>query len=233
MASCPTRSSTPVSPRLRQRLAALQYGAGRRRQVTVLFADVSGFTAMSERLDAEQVADTMNSLWARLDQVIRIHGGRIDKHIGDAVMAMWGADGAREDDPEQALRAALALQGELAAFRDVNRLAVHMRVGVNTGPVLLGNVATTSEFTAIGDAVNVASRLEHAAPLDGVLTSHDTYQHVRGVFDVHELDPVVLRGKTDAVRVYVVERAKERAFRVADAAGWKVSRPRPSGGDPS
>ena len=90
-----------------------------------------------------------------------------------------------------------------------------MRVGVNTGPVLLGNVATTTEFTAIGDAVNVASRLEHPAPLDGVLTSHDTYRHVRGVFDVHELEPVVLRGKTEPFRVYVVERAKERAFRVA------------------
>jgi tetratricopeptide (TPR) repeat protein len=90
-----------------------------------------------------------------------------------------------------------------------------MRVGVNTGPVLLGPVAGTVEFTAMGDTVNVASRLEHAAPIGGVLISHGTYRHVRGVFDVHELEPVMLKGKSEPVRVYVVERAKERAFRVA------------------
>ena len=209
------RSSTRVCSALRQQLATISENVHRRRQVTIVFADVSGFTAMSERLDAEQVADVMNSLWARLDHVIRDHGGRIDKHIGDAVMSMWGADGAREDGPEQAVRAALVLQRELAAFREGHGLTLRMRIGINTGPVLLGGVATTSEFTAIGDAVNVASRLEHAAPVDGVLISHDTYRHVRGVFDVRELNPLVLRGKTDPVRAYVVERVKERAFRVA------------------
>ena len=108
-----------------------------------------------------------------------------------------------------------------------------MRVGVNTGPVLLGNVATTTEFTAIGDAVNVASRLEHAAPLDGVLTSHDTYRHVRGVFDVHELDPV----RAHAARPTRCGSTSLSGPRSEPfgwlPAGWKVSRPRPSGGDPS
>ena len=200
---------------LQRQLAALEETAERRRQVTILFADVSGFTTMSERLDAEELARVMNDLWAGLDGVIRRFGGRIDKHIGDAVMAVWGADGAREDDPEQSLRAALAMQEELALLRDVGGLELQMRVGVNTGPVLLGPVATTTEFTAMGDAVNVASRLEHAAPIGGVLVSHGTYRHVRGVFDVHELEPVRLKGKSVPVRVYVVERAKERAFRVA------------------
>src|SRR5262245_49821432 len=172
---------------LRAQLAGLQETVPRRRQVTILFADVSGFTAMSEEWDAERVAQVMNGLWNRLDEVIRLHGGGIDKHIGDAVMAMWGAAAAREDDPERALRAALGLQAELRRFREQHGLGLQLRVGVNTGPVLLGNVATTAEFTAIGDAVNVASRLEHAAPLDGVLTSHDTYRHVRGVFDVEAL----------------------------------------------
>jgi class 3 adenylate cyclase/tetratricopeptide (TPR) repeat protein len=200
---------------LRRELATLQDTAQRRRQVTILFADVSGFTAMSARRDAEVVAQVMNDLWAALDAVVRQFGGRIDKHIGDALMAMWGADEAREDDPEQALRAALALQHELTVVREKRQIELRMRVGVNTGPVLLGPVASTTEFTAIGDAVNVASRLEHAAPIGGVLISHDTYRHVRGVFDVHELEPIMLKGKSEPTRVYVVERAKERAFRVA------------------
>jgi class 3 adenylate cyclase len=200
---------------LRHQLAAVQESTPRRRQSTILFADISGFTAMAERLDAEEVATLMNMLWSALDRVIRDHGGRIDKHIGDAVMAMWGAEVTREDDPEQALRAGLGLQEALAVFRAEHHVMLQMRVGVNTGPVLVGNVATTTEFTAIGDAVNVASRLEHAAPVGSVLTSHETYRHVRGVFDVQELERAVLRGRTEPMRVYIVERAKERAFRVA------------------
>ncbi len=200
---------------LRQQLAAMRDGDQRRRLVSILFADVTGFTEMSARLDAEHVAEVMNELWSALDRVIADHGGRIDKHIGDAVMAMWGAAGAREDDPEQAVRAALAMQDELETRRVAYGAVVRMRVGVNTGPVLLGDVGTTSEFTAIGDAVNIASRLEHLAPVDGVLISHDTYRHVRGVFDVHGLGPISLRGRVEPVRVYAVERAKERAFRVA------------------
>ena len=95
---------------LRRQLATLDAAAPRRRQVTVLFADVSGFTAMSERMDAELVSAMMNDIWARLDLVVTEHGGRIDKHIGDAVMAVWGAEGTQEDDPERAVRAGLALQ---------------------------------------------------------------------------------------------------------------------------
>jgi len=86
----------------------------RRKLLTVIFADVSGFTAMSEARDAEEVRELMNRLWARLDAVLQAHGARIDKHIGDAVMALFGADAAREDDPERAVRAALALQDALA-----------------------------------------------------------------------------------------------------------------------
>jgi len=187
----------------------------RRRQVTVLFADVSGFTAMSGRLDAEDVATVMNALWTRLDAIVHAFGGRIDKHIGDALMALWGVEHGREDDPERAVRAALALQEELATVRDSQRHELTMRVGVNTGPVLLGAVASTTEFTAMGDTVNVASRLEQAAPVGDVLISHDTYRHIRGVFDVQTREPLTVKGKAEPLRTYVVLRAKPRAFRVA------------------
>src|SRR5438128_7235541 len=87
-----------------------RFVTGERKQVTVLFADFSGFTAFSDKLDAEEVRDYMVSVWDRLDSVLQAHGGTIEKHIGDAIMAVFGAKQAREEDPEQAVRAALAMQ---------------------------------------------------------------------------------------------------------------------------
>ena len=89
-----------------------------------------------------------------------------------------------------------------------------MRVGINTGPAHLGTVGASAEYTAMGDTVNVASRVQSLAPLGGVLVTHDTYRHVRGVFDVEELEPATVKGKEEPIRVYVVRRAKPRAFRM-------------------
>ncbi len=214
---------------LREKLASLEAQAqapappsDQRKQVTVLFADVSGFTAMSEMMDAEEVLETMNALWARLDAAILEVGGKIDKHIGDAVMALFGTPVAHEDDPERAIRAALQMQIELGRFRppptvlapDRPAPTLRMRIGINTGPVLLGLVGTTTEYTAMGDAVNVASRLEHAAPIGGILISHDTYRHVTGIFDVDTLEPITVKGKTDPIQVYVVRGERQRQFRM-------------------
>ena len=203
---------------LREQLAALEAetrAEQQRKQVTVLFADVSGFTALSERMDAEDVAEVMNTLWAQVDRAIADGGGHIDKHIGDAVMALWGVDAAREDDAERAVRAALAMQAAVESFRATQSAPLTMRIGLNTGPVLLGQVGSTAEFTAIGDTVNLASRLEHAAAVGSVLISHDTYRHVRGVFDVQPREPLAVKGKAEPVQTYVVLRPKARAFRMA------------------
>jgi class 3 adenylate cyclase/tetratricopeptide (TPR) repeat protein len=186
--------------------------AERRRQVTVLFADVSGFTALSSQLDPEAVARVMNDLWSALDAIVRDHGGHVDKHIGDAVMAVWGMTASGEDDPERAVRAGLAMQHEVLGRRSRQQLT--MRVGISTGPAHIGAVGASTEITAIGDAVNVASRVQAVAPLGGVLVTHDTYRHIRGVFDVQPLDPVAVKGKDEPIRIYVVQRAKERAFRM-------------------
>jgi class 3 adenylate cyclase len=201
---------------LREKLAALDQtdSSEQRKLVTILFADVSGFTAMSESMDAEEVRDTMNSLWSKLDAAILCHGGRVDKHIGDALMAIFGVPAAKEDDPERAVRAALELQKELEAFAKSAGRELKMRVGVNTGTALLGAVGSNSEFTAMGDAVNLASRLEHAAPIGGVLISHDLYLHVRGIFDVEPQEPIQVKGKKDPVQTYIVKRAKPRSFRL-------------------
>lgn len=200
---------------VRQKIALAQMQENeQRKQVTVLFADIVGFTAMAQSLDAEDVTTLMNALWQRLDSAIVSHGGAIDKHIGDAVMAVWGAQTVREDDPEQAIRAALAMQAELRAFAETQHQPLQMRIGVNTGPVLLGPVGTLSEYTAMGDTVNIASRLQHNAPVGGIIISHDTYRQVRGVFDLQAQAPLTVKGKIEPIQVYVVTQAKPRAFRL-------------------
>ena len=203
---------------LRAKLVALQAAAQpeqQRKLATVLFADVSGFTTLSETMDAEVLAEILNDLWALVDKAVTDHGGRVDKHIGDAVMALWGAEAAREDDPERAVRGALAMQAAIAAFCQSHNVPMAMRVGVNTGPVLLGWVGSAGEYTAMGDAVNLAKRLESAAPVGEILISYDTYRHVRGIFDVAALEPIQVKGKAEPVQTYLVRQAKPRAFRMA------------------
>jgi len=184
----------------------------RRKLVTVLFADVSDFTAFSENRDAEDVANLVNRLWARADWIIQEYGGRIDKHIGDAVMALWGTETAREDDAERAVRAALQIQ---EMFKDgVGPLAIPLKVGINSGQVLLSAMGTQGEFTAMGDTVNTASRLVHSANGGDVLISHNTYQLVRGVFDVQKQTPLMVKGKTEPLQTYVIQHLRPRAFRI-------------------
>ena len=197
-----------------ERRSAQQEGGNqtRRKLVTVLFADVSDFTAFSENRDAEDVANLVNHLWIRADWIIQEYGGRIDKHIGDAVMALWGTETAREDDAERAVRAALRIQ---EVFKDgIGSLPIRLKVGINSGQVVLSAIGTQGEFTAMGDTVNTASRLVHAANGGDVLISHNTYQLVRGLFDVHKQTPLMVKGKTEPLQTYVVQRIKPRAFRI-------------------
>jgi predicted ATPase/class 3 adenylate cyclase len=187
-------------------------GQARRKLVTVLFADVSGFTAYSENKDAEDVANFVNRLWLRADRIIQEHGGRIDKHIGDAVMALWGTDTAREDDAERAVRAALKMQ---EMFKEsAGQLPIRLKVGINSGQVLLSAIGTQGEYTAMGDTVNTASRLVSTAEADEVRITHDTYDLVRGIFDVQKQEPIFVKGKMEALQTYVIQRVRPRAFRL-------------------
>jgi class 3 adenylate cyclase/tetratricopeptide (TPR) repeat protein len=202
-----------------ERLAALRLAgqpapAGQRKQLTILFADVPGYTQFSENRDAEEVGDTMHALWQRLDIIVEAHNGRIDKHMGDGLMALWGTAEAREDDPEQAIRAALAMQAAVSEPTAPAAVPLSLRIGIHTGPALLSHMGLTGEYTAVGDSVNLASRLEHAAPAGGILISHDSYRLVRGIFDVEQRPPLVVRGKRKPVQTYLVRAAKPRAFRM-------------------
>ena len=199
------------------------------KQVTILFADIGGLAARAETLDAEEMGELMDALWRRVDAAVMDNGGRVDRRMGDQLMALWGERVAREDDPAHAVRAALALCRTVAEFvaenlnepvaRDVEAKSDDdagglVRVGVNTGAVLLSTAGSGGGLTATGAAVNVARRLGQAAPACGVLVSHDTYRHVRGLFDVRETELASVRGAGEPVRAYLVEREKPRAFRL-------------------
>ncbi len=178
---------------------------GETRQVTVLFADISGFTALAERLGPEELHESMRTVWDLIAADIRANGGIIEKYIGDAVVAAFGAVG---DDtgahPEDAQRAALAV---LAALERANEQIVQrterrlaLRVGVNTGIAVTGAIGDReSEFGVLGDAVNVAARLEQAAEPGEVLVGDATYRRTPGLFSYEPHPPIVARGKTAPV----------------------------------
>ncbi|MEW6716509.1 MAG: adenylate/guanylate cyclase domain-containing protein [Chloroflexota bacterium] len=180
-----------------------------RRLVTVLFADLQGFTTLADHLDYETVGDMIREVWFELDQVIEAHRGYIDKHMGDAFMVIWGAPHAREDDAERAVSASLAIQDALKKYKSKTPRAeaqqLMLRVGVNTGPVLAGYVGLRGEYTVMGDTVNVAKRLEESAEAGTVVISESTYRFVRGAFRMRRLNPIELRGKTEPIQAYLVE----------------------------
>jgi serine/threonine protein kinase/tetratricopeptide (TPR) repeat protein len=209
-----------------------------RKLLTVLFADLSGLASLAEGHAEEDAGELLGELWPLLDAVVEEYGGSVDKHVGDTLVALWGSRATREDDPERAVRAALAMQRAVADFAAArlpqafdadasgaqggaggdaaNESSPLMRAGVSTGRALLGEVGATGELTVTGDAVRAAGRLQQAAPPGSVLLSHDTYRHVRGVFSVHPpetLETGARRG-AEAQQFYRVKRAKPRAFRV-------------------
>jgi class 3 adenylate cyclase len=191
-----------------------------RRLATVLFADVQGFTALAEHLDFELVSDLIKDMWLELDQLIEKHGGYIDKHIGDAVMAVWGVPSASEDDAEHAVAAALALQAALAqrargfATAQPEMREIKMRVGINTGMVMSSYVGVRGEYTVMGDTVNVASRMEQSAEAGTVVVSEATYRLVRGAFRMHRLPPLELKGKAEPLTAFFIEGAVMQPSRV-------------------
>ncbi len=202
----------PLREKLAQ-LVAAPLAEPQRKYVTVLFAQIVGLAALANTLDPEDLANLINALWQQLDTAIITHGGLIDKHIGDTVMALWSAEQAREDDPERAVTAALEIQNTLRTFAAAHpALALYSRIGINTGPVLLDTVGSTREFTAMGDTVNLAARLEQTAPANSILIAQNTYDLVRGVFEITSQPPLNVKGKAEPVQTYIVQRAKPRAL---------------------
>jgi len=188
------------------------------RLCTILFADVSGFTALSEKLPPEEVKEIIDGCFAAMTTVIEKHGGHVDKYIGDCVMAVFGVPRSTDNDAERAVHAALKLQQTVAKYglrgRRAGRLKLSLRIGVNTGRVFAGRVggANRKDFTVMGDAVNVASRLQSASPETSIVIGRDTYRHVTGLFQVEELPPIIAKGKSEPLLCYrVLGNASQRA----------------------
>ena len=175
--------------------------AEERRQVTILFADLSGYTAVAERLDPEAVKSMVERFLHRLGEEVERFGGTVDKYIGDNVMALFGAPVAHEDDAERAVRAALSMQ---EAMEEINAQAhaaygvrFALRVGVNTGEVLAGKVGDA--YTVTGDTVNVAARLQAAGQPGAVTVGERTYRATQEAVEYHEIGPLTLKGKAEPV----------------------------------
>jgi adenylate cyclase len=172
-----------------------------RRMVTVLFADLSGYTSISERLDHETVKALVERCLTRLAAEVDRYGGRVDKFIGDNVMAVFGAPVAHEDDPARAVRAALGMQAAMEALREELGarfgMEPELRVGVNTGEVLAGHIG--GAYTVVGDVVNVAARLQAAAPVGGVLVGDRTRRLSAAEIVYRAIEPLELKGKSEPV----------------------------------
>ena len=178
-----------------------------RRIATVLFADLVGFTALSEELDPEQVKALVDRCFERLAQDIEDFGGRVDKVVGDAIVALFGAPVAHEDDAERAVRAGLRMQQTIAGMAAEGGVPVRMRVGINTGEVLVGTVRAGREYTAMGDVVNTASRLQEAAEPGTVVVGPETRMATRDSFEYADIDPVLAKGKRLPVHASIAVRA--------------------------
>src|ERR687887_1182231 len=154
--------------------AAAQPRREERKVVTVLFADLVGFTSRAERLDPEDVRALLDPYWQHLREELERFGGTVEKFVGDAVMALFGAPVAHEDDPERAVRAALAIRDWVRETGE----DLQVRIAVNTGEalVLLGARPSEGEGMAAGDVVNTAARLQTAAPVNGVLVGEQTWR---------------------------------------------------------
>jgi class 3 adenylate cyclase/tetratricopeptide (TPR) repeat protein len=176
-----------------------------RKNVTVLFADLVGFTRRAERLDPEEVRGLLAPYQARLRQELERFGGTVEKFIGDAVVALFGAPAAHEDDPERGVRAALAVREAIADLDAAQPdLDLHVRIAVTTGEAVVALDArpAAGEGMAAGDVLNTASRLQAAAPVDGILVDAATYQATDDSVEYRPLAPVEAKGKAEPIAVW-------------------------------
>jgi class 3 adenylate cyclase len=185
------------------RLASAPRPIEERKVVTVVFCDLVGSTARAEQLDPEDVRAELSSYHARVRSELERHGGTVEKFIGDAVVAVFGAPLVHEDDPERAVRAALAIR-DWALEED----AVDVRVAVNTGEALVSVDARADEGLVAGDVINTAARLQSAAPVNGILVGEKTYRATEANIEYRERGPVDAKGKQEPVAVWEVASAR-------------------------
>jgi adenylate cyclase len=215
-----------VAADIAQRDAAIRQG-GDRRPTTVLFSDIRGFTAMAESMGPDAIAQLLSEYFTEMVEVIFEHGGTLDKFIGDAIMALWGAPIAHSDDPDRALRAALAMQRSIARLNErwvaQGRPEIGVGIGINHGEVFAGNIGSHRrlEYTVIGDAVNIASRLCAEAGPGEILVSEAVLGVVREQVSYDYLPEMALKGKAHVVQVYRVREVQPQRTSLTAAVPFR------------
>jgi adenylate cyclase len=185
---------------------------GTKRPVVVFFSDIRGFTPMSEEMSPDEIATLLTEYFTEMVEIVFEHGGTLDKFMGDAIMALWGAPLSRDDDADRAIQAAIEMQGVLDELNDKwaeeGRRRVQIGIGINFGEVFAGNIGSDRrlEYTVIGDAVNTASRLCAQAGPGEILITEPLYRSLKQPPQVETLAPLQLKGKAQAVPLYRVKR---------------------------
>ena len=210
--------------------SALKLG-GEKLPLSLLFSDLSGFTTLSEEMDAQELIAMLNEYLQEMTDVVFAEGGYLDKYIGDAIMAFWNAPSKVPDHPDRALRTAILMQRRMDELnerwreRGTGRETLKVRIGVHTGDVVVGNVGGKDRFdySAIGDAVNLAARLEPANKTYDTLNmvSEVTLAMAQGSYRVRELDTIAVKGKEAPVTVFELLEMDGVALRPAKEAALK------------
>jgi len=200
---------------------------GERKHVTVLFSDLSGYTAMSEKLDPEDVKEITGRMYGKISKIVSKYDGFIEKYAGDAVMALFGANQSHEDDPVRAVKAAQEIHGMVESmspqFEEKIGQTLSMHSGINTGLVVTGELNLEKGVHGVaGDTINVAARLSATAKAGDILVDHETYSRTEGYFQFENLEPVQLKGKANAVQVHRFLAVKEHPQKIHRLHGLRT-----------
>src|SRR6056297_2814593 len=203
---------------------------GERKRVTILFADVANYTPLAEKLDPEEVHQIMDGCFKILMDEIHKYEGTINQFTGDGVMALFGAPVAHEDHAQRACHAALAIQKGISAYGETIKKnygsGFEIRIGLNTGPVIVGAIGDDlrMDYTAVGDTVNMASRMESLAEAGTVLTSANTHKTARDFFDFEPLGEIRVKGKETPQSAFRLVKKGEVASRIEASAAKGLTR---------
>ena len=200
---------------------------GERKHVTVLFSDLSGYTAMSEKLDPEEVKEITSRIFGDVSTIVDKYDGFIEKYVGDAVMALFGVPKAHEDDPIRAIKAAREIHQLVDTISpEVEKKigqSISMHTGINTGLVVTGEVDLERGTHGIaGDTINLASRLSGIGKAGEILVGPDTYRQAEGYFNFEALGPTLIKGKTELVGVHKVLSLKEKPYKIHRILGLRA-----------